>query len=859
MSQTFTERLGWMPKSESLRMTIARALNYAQERKHVEVTLEHLLLALIDDPSAAAILETCNINLGSLRSDVAHHISAELTDLIGLGEGDTQASEGIKKVMAHASAAAEQSQRAHIDGAIVLAALIGEGESQAARILTSFGLTFDVAVTNLKNYTPAQDKSSIEPQRPNTHAPSQPQTFEPVSTNGPSSHDDDPYSSFNIDSQTERVISNFTQSPSSKSFAETGVNFKPASTQQDQKDDSSDVGQNINRAIQSHTDRDADPDASDAYPQKIQNKPQQSPLKRSSKNKPRNSIAEQIEVFRNKNKDPNTSTTRLSKSQSSSGQPSNDQDTLTEVERQPNQQHSQQTPMGNARTDQHETLGQNETFGQNRDRQNRDHHNKTRQNKVQESEISASKDTSVEDILASVREIIGYEDEEETLDNTKDDRHENQFKPSSATTIEPFETDPLDDIDHDQSVSFQTNEDRAQLRQRPNKFTPEGAESAKQAAEERAHRDIALKKKRFSSGHHTSSQRHFSDPAIDDEGFQALSGSTTSRQEYALDTPSSAKPSVKDYMLTRPQAHPQSGASPNSQHGLEDDFSGPPKLPELDERGIPISEDFIPPLPEEFKNNKQNPTSQLQKILANEPEATNKELHAEARHQGTKPSSGSSLNQSDLTPAQKLDVATATHQKPAPQAGVKSKAQPKAARKTKKQTIRGQQQSPYLISLPKSMRRAEETTVEIEITREDIDTIQKELIGNTQIPPNDILTTHAMTLQLSAPEAGVVIQPLSPPMVNTQPEQGKAQAEKFVWSWSITSLKKGKHPVHLTISSRIIGDRGLFPNDTLPEQIGYIKVKGTWKGFLKTLMLLAFGGLIGAAAMFILSTLGYFP
>ncbi len=150
MHQNFAERLGWVPKSENLRITMGRALNYAQERGHSEVTLEHFLLSLIDDQNAAAVFEACRIDLVNLRTDVTAYINNELRHLTALADGILEPSEGVKKVMAHASAAAEQSQRNHIDGSIVLAALIGEGESQAANILNSHGLTFEIVVSNLK-------------------------------------------------------------------------------------------------------------------------------------------------------------------------------------------------------------------------------------------------------------------------------------------------------------------------------------------------------------------------------------------------------------------------------------------------------------------------------------------------------------------------------------------------------------------------------------------------------------------------------------------------------------------------------------------------------------------------------------
>ncbi|GBF28174.1 ATP-dependent Clp protease ATP-binding subunit ClpA [bacterium MnTg02] len=163
MSQSLADILGWVQKSENLQFSLERALTCAQERSHREVTLEHLLFTLADDPIAAAFLEVCDADVMQIRSDALTYIDDQLKSVSGANSSAPAASDGLTRVMAHASAAAEQSRRPLIDGAIVLAALIGDGESQAAKILKSHGLTFEVAIDRLR-LKPGQEGPDARPQ-----------------------------------------------------------------------------------------------------------------------------------------------------------------------------------------------------------------------------------------------------------------------------------------------------------------------------------------------------------------------------------------------------------------------------------------------------------------------------------------------------------------------------------------------------------------------------------------------------------------------------------------------------------------------------------------------------------------------
>src|SRR3546814_20144475 len=68
--------------SANLEQTLHRALAGANERRHEYATLEHLLLALIDDPDAMAVLRACSVDLERLRADILAYVDHELSSLI---------------------------------------------------------------------------------------------------------------------------------------------------------------------------------------------------------------------------------------------------------------------------------------------------------------------------------------------------------------------------------------------------------------------------------------------------------------------------------------------------------------------------------------------------------------------------------------------------------------------------------------------------------------------------------------------------------------------------------------------------------------------------------------------------------
>ena len=77
--------------SRSLEQSLHRALALANERHHEYATLEHLLLALVDDQDAAAVMRACNVDLDKLRRNLVAYIESELENLVTDGGEDSKA------------------------------------------------------------------------------------------------------------------------------------------------------------------------------------------------------------------------------------------------------------------------------------------------------------------------------------------------------------------------------------------------------------------------------------------------------------------------------------------------------------------------------------------------------------------------------------------------------------------------------------------------------------------------------------------------------------------------------------------------------------------------------------------------
>ena len=81
MPQSIADQLQSIPMSPSLGQSIGRAHESAREQSHRTTTLEHLLLALTEDPDAAGVLRACNVDIDRLGTDVSGYLGRLLEDM----------------------------------------------------------------------------------------------------------------------------------------------------------------------------------------------------------------------------------------------------------------------------------------------------------------------------------------------------------------------------------------------------------------------------------------------------------------------------------------------------------------------------------------------------------------------------------------------------------------------------------------------------------------------------------------------------------------------------------------------------------------------------------------------------------
>src|SRR5690349_14369660 len=127
--------------SRNLEQSLHRALALANERHHEYATLEHLLLALIDDQDAAAVMRACNVELDKLRRSLTSYLESELENLVSDGNEDSKPTAGFQRVIQRAVIHVQSSGREEVTGANVLVAIFAERESHAAYFLQEQDMT----------------------------------------------------------------------------------------------------------------------------------------------------------------------------------------------------------------------------------------------------------------------------------------------------------------------------------------------------------------------------------------------------------------------------------------------------------------------------------------------------------------------------------------------------------------------------------------------------------------------------------------------------------------------------------------------------------------------------------------------
>src|ERR1051325_9231048 len=150
--------------ASALETTLHKALEAASSRRHEYATLEHLLLALIDDEHASQVMSACGVDLGELKTTVAHYLDTELGALRVDATTDPSPTSGFQRVVQRAILHVQSSGRDEVTGANVLVALFSERESYAVYFLQQQDMSRLDAVTYIshgvgKGETPAETRA----------------------------------------------------------------------------------------------------------------------------------------------------------------------------------------------------------------------------------------------------------------------------------------------------------------------------------------------------------------------------------------------------------------------------------------------------------------------------------------------------------------------------------------------------------------------------------------------------------------------------------------------------------------------------------------------------------------------------
>ncbi|MBV5264008.1 ATP-dependent Clp protease ATP-binding subunit ClpA [Pinisolibacter aquiterrae] len=127
--------------SRSLEKALHQALHLANERRQEYATLEHLLLALLEDADAGAVMRACNVDIDVLRRNLIEYVDTELENLVTDGDDDAKPTAGFQRVIQRAVIHVQSSGREEVTGANVLVAIFAERESHAAYFLQEQDMT----------------------------------------------------------------------------------------------------------------------------------------------------------------------------------------------------------------------------------------------------------------------------------------------------------------------------------------------------------------------------------------------------------------------------------------------------------------------------------------------------------------------------------------------------------------------------------------------------------------------------------------------------------------------------------------------------------------------------------------------
>ncbi|MGH8617877.1 MAG: Clp protease N-terminal domain-containing protein, partial [Burkholderiales bacterium] len=126
--------------AQELEVSLHMAFMEARQKRHEFITVEHLLLALLDNPSASEVLRACGTDVEDLRKQLSEFVT-EHTPILATEDADTQPTLGFQRVIQRAILHVQSSGKKEVTGANVLVAIFGEKDSHAVFFLHQKGVT----------------------------------------------------------------------------------------------------------------------------------------------------------------------------------------------------------------------------------------------------------------------------------------------------------------------------------------------------------------------------------------------------------------------------------------------------------------------------------------------------------------------------------------------------------------------------------------------------------------------------------------------------------------------------------------------------------------------------------------------
>ncbi|WP_027469304.1 ATP-dependent Clp protease ATP-binding subunit ClpA [Deefgea rivuli] len=127
--------------AQELEVSLHMAFMDARQKRHEYITVEHLLLALLDNPSAIEVIKACGANLDELRRQLSDFVTEHTPVVSGTSEVETQPTIGFQRVIQRAILHVQSSGKKEVTGANVLVAIFGEKDSHAVYFLHQQGIT----------------------------------------------------------------------------------------------------------------------------------------------------------------------------------------------------------------------------------------------------------------------------------------------------------------------------------------------------------------------------------------------------------------------------------------------------------------------------------------------------------------------------------------------------------------------------------------------------------------------------------------------------------------------------------------------------------------------------------------------